>query len=303
MKIVFIHNHRAFLPELAAYQSFFKIRNITSCLAKYGEEETSGADVYWYMMGFFPKSFHKKKLIIHEYASASVPPYRKLKDYLKRRLTPRPHFRLYLNEYVREQLNIHDEVPFSYRDMGINEAFFQYREKMAKEYDFIYVGNLSTERKLARLLQVFDQGPLKMNSILMLGNDKDNLAKTFRHCPNIHFNASVPWEEVPVHLARAKYAINYIPDEEPFNAQTSTKFLEYAAMKIPVISTHYYWISEFKERYGGNYFLLKKDLTNMTWDRITRFSFEFPDLQSWRWEERILASGILDFLRQAGKQV
>ena len=133
----------------------------------------------------------------------------------------------------------------------------------------------------------------------MLGNDEDNLAKTFGHSANINFHPSVSWEDVPAFLARARYAINYIPDEEPFNSQTSIKFLEYAAMKIPVISSHYFWISEFKERYGGNYFLLKKDLTNMTWDRISGFTFEFPDLQSWRWEERILASGILDFLRQA----
>ena len=90
MKIAFIHNHRAFLPELAAYQSFFQKQNIDTCVADYKEEEKSGADVYWYMMGFFPKSFHKKKLIIHEYASASVPPYRKLKDFLKSRLTPTP---------------------------------------------------------------------------------------------------------------------------------------------------------------------------------------------------------------------
>ncbi len=73
--------------------------------------------------------------------------------------------------------------------------------------------------------------------------------------------------------------VNYIPDEEPFNAQTPTKFLEYAAMKIPVISTNYFWISEFQERYGGNYFFLKEDLSNMTWDRITGFPYEFPNLE------------------------
>src|ERR1700676_3554170 len=143
MKIAFIHNHHAFLPELAAYQIFFQKQNIRTCVAKYGQEEKSGADVYWYMMGFYPKSKHKKKLIIHEYSSASVPPYRKLKDFLKSRLTPRPHFRLYLNEYVREQLNIHDEIPFGYRDMGIGDFFFHPSSRdTVKEYDFIYSGNL-----------------------------------------------------------------------------------------------------------------------------------------------------------------
>ena len=55
MKIAFIHNHKAFLPELSAYGEFFQNQNIQTCLAKYGEEALSGADVYWYMMGFYPK--------------------------------------------------------------------------------------------------------------------------------------------------------------------------------------------------------------------------------------------------------
>jgi glycosyltransferase involved in cell wall biosynthesis len=299
MKIAFIHNHKAFLPELAAYHSFFQKQNIQTCVAKYGEEELSGANVFWYIMGFYPKSKHKKKLIIHEYASASVPPYRKLKDYIKRRLSPRPHFRLYLNEYVREQINIHDEIPFGYRDMGISEEFFHPRPDTPKEYDFIYSGNLSPQRKLGDLLKHFDQGILVSHSILMLGNDTGGLAQTYGHCKNIYFRAAVPWQEVPDWIARARYAVNYIPDEEPFNAQTPTKFLEYAAMKMPVISTNYFWISEFQERYGGNYFLLKEDFSNMTWDRIRGFPFEYPKMENWRWEEKIRDSGILEFLKQA----
>ena len=300
MKIAFIHNHRAFLPELNAYQSFFEKEMISTCITKYGEEKSSGADVYWYIMGFYPGSFHKKKIIIHEYSSASVPPYRKFKDFFKSRLIPRPHFRLYLNEYVRKQLNIHDEVPFGYRDMGIGDIFFQKPDGSEKEFDFIYSGNLSSERNLETLLGIFENGALKKRSILLLGNDIDKLAKTFGHCPNIFFQEAVPWAEVPAQLSRARYAINFIPNVEPFNAQTPTKFLEYSAMKIPVISTNYFWISEFRERFSGNYFLLKEDLSNMTWDRITGFHYEFPNLQSWRWEEKIKDSGILDYLRQAG---
>jgi len=34
----------------------------------------------------------------------------------------------------------------------------------------------------------------------------------------------------------------------------------------------------------------------MTWDRILHFPFEFPNLESWTWEERIRASGIMEFL-------
>jgi glycosyltransferase involved in cell wall biosynthesis len=297
MKIAFIHNHRAFVPELAAYQMFFQKQNISTCIASYGKEKESAADVYWYLMGFYPLSKHKNKLVIHEYGSASVPPYRKLKDFLKSRLTPQPDFRLYLNEYVREQLNIHDEVPFGFRDNGVSDLFFQTPQADGKEFDFIYSGNLAAVRKLDILLKVFEKGALQNRSILLVGKDEDGLAKSFGHCSNIFFQPAVPWEEVPNHLARAKYSINFIPGDEPFHAQTPTKFLEYAAMKIPVISSNYFWISEFQERYGGNYFLLKEDLSNMTWDRITGFPYEFPNLDSWRWEERIRECGVLDFLR------
>ena len=299
MKIAFIHNDKAFLPELSAYGDFFQKQNIQTCLVKYGREESSDADVYWYFMGFYPNAKHKKKLIIHEYASASVPPYRKLKDFLKSRFTPRPHFRLYLNEYVRQQININDEIPFGYRDMGISEEFFHPRPETPKEFDFIYSGNLSKQRKLRDLLMCFNQGPLKTRTLLLLGNDNGGLAQTFGHCKNIFFQSSVPWQEVPGWLARARYAMNYVPDEEPYNAQTPTKFLEYAAMKMPVISTNYFWISEFQERYGGKYFLLKEDFSNMTWERIRAFHFESPKMDSWRWEEKIRDSGILEFLRQA----
>ena len=144
MKIAFIHSQQAFLPELSAYRSFFQAENIDTCFAREGEETSSGADVYWYMMGFYPRAKHKDKLIIHEYSSASVPPYRKIKDYLKSRLTPKPHFRIYLNEYVRKQINIHDEVPVGYRDMGVSELYFKPAPDTEKKFDFIYAGDLGS---------------------------------------------------------------------------------------------------------------------------------------------------------------
>ncbi len=53
---------------------------------------------------------------------------------------------------------------FGYRDMGVSEIFFHPQPDQKKEYDFIYSGNLSPQRKLDQLLKVFDQGPLKKHS-------------------------------------------------------------------------------------------------------------------------------------------
>lgn len=298
MKITFVHPKLTFLPELSAYQSFFHSKDIQTFICKYGEEKASAADVYWYMMGLYPGAAVRGKQVIHEYASASVPPNRKLKDFLKSRLNPRPHFRLYLNEYVRQKIRHLDEVPFGYRDMGISDDF-RPDPQAEKRYDFIYAGSFSPDRKIETLLRVFQDGAMKDRTILLLGQNYDRLAGKYSSSCNIIFRGPVSRKDIPGFLSRARYAINYIPDREPFNAQTSTKFLEYAAMQIPIVSTEYYWLSRFREKYGGKYFLLAGDLSNLNWSQVNAFNYEFPDMRSWRWEQQIHSSGVLEFLQAA----
>jgi glycosyltransferase involved in cell wall biosynthesis len=298
MKIAFIHPGRAFLPELAAYQTFFQANHIETVVYTYGQEKDSDADVFWFMMGIYPRASASGKKIIHEYSSASVPPCRRLKDLIKSRLNPRPHFRLYQNEYVMRQIRHRDGIPFGIRDLGISEEFRPVAGA-EKKYDFIYTGSLSPERNIDRLLRVFQQGALQDRTILLLGQHYDRVAGAFSSSKNILFRGPVPREEVPGYLSQARFAINYIPDREPFNAQTSTKFLEYAAMQIPIISTMYYWICQFQERYGGEYFFMKEDLSNLGWERVHAFRYDFPDLRSWHWEQQIRSSGVLDYLQSA----
>ena len=154
-----------------------------------------------------------------------------------------------------------------------------------------------------KLLRVFQQGNMQQRSILLLGNDYTRLATNYQGCLNIIFKGPVSREQVPGYLSRARFALNYIPDREPFNAQTSTKFLEYAAMRIPIVSSSYYWISQFQERYGGDYFLLKEDLSNLSWGRVSSFNYAFPDLYSWHWEHQLRSSGVLEFLQTAFPEI
>jgi len=302
MKIAFIHPKLAFLPELSAYQSFFHSKDIQTFICKYGEEKASGADVYWYMMGLYPRAAGRGRQVIHEYASASVPPNRKLKDFLKSRLNPRPHFRLYLNEYVRQEIRHRDEVPFGYRDMGIGDDF-QPDPHVEKKYDFIYAGSFAPDRKIETLLRVFQDGTMKDRTILLLGQNYDRLAGKYSSSSNMIFRGPVSREDIPGFLSRARYAINYIPDREPFNAQTSTKFLEYAAMHIPIVSSNYFWLSQFRERYGGEYFLLKEDLSNLNWEDINSFHYAFPNLQSWHWERQFRFCGVLEYLQSVFPEI
>jgi glycosyltransferase involved in cell wall biosynthesis len=302
MKIAFIHNQKAFLPELIAYRDFFRKQNIQTCEVKYGEEVNSGADVFWYMMGFYPKSKYKNKIIIHEYASASVPPYRRWKDFLKKTFHPGPDFRIFLDEYVQSQIGISDEVPSGFRNTGVQESWLLPSAPVAKDLDFIYIGSLSRHRQLTPLLKKFTQSDLSKKTLTLLGKDEEGLAKEYAAFPNIHFQDAVGWEEIPGWVRRSRFALNFIPDREPFNAVVPLKFLEYAALKTPIISTNVFSVVEFKERFGGNYFLLKEDLSNLSWERLLPFSFEYPDLHHWTWEEQIGGSGILEFLRLSAQK-
>jgi hypothetical protein len=124
------------------------------------------------------------------------------------------------------------------------------------------------------------------------------LQKQFSSYTNIQFKGPLGHKQIRDQLLGYCYSLNFVPDIIPYNQQTSTKFLAYAANKIPIISTRYRWITEFQKKYGGNYFYLEPDLTNLNWEAVTSFDFAFPDLSEWTWEKQIGRSGVLDFLRR-----
>ena len=138
---------------------------------------------------------------------------------------------------------------------------------------------------------------MKDHSLLILSNNYEDLKNKLKLHKNIFFAGPVKHKEVKTYIEKSRFALNFILDEEPFNQQTSTKFLEYAALKISVISTSYAWVKYFQQKYGGNYFYLNNDLSNFTWEKISDFSYSFPELNEWTWEKQIRRSGVLEFLQ------
>ncbi|MBS1598616.1 MAG: glycosyltransferase [Bacteroidetes bacterium] len=297
MKIAFIHSHKSFLPEIQAYQIFFSKTGINIEVIDSKKDKETDADVEWYFMGTSNKRKRKNSIIIHEYASASTPPFQKGKNFIKRFYNTQPDYRLFLNEYVQQSLDFKDDVPYGIRDMGIDEVFLNNPTNKTKDYDFIYVGNVAPEREIEKLLTCFTRKDLEKRTILILSNDYEKLANRFVAFSNIYFKGPVAHDQVPGFLSKAFFCINYIPDKEPFNQQTPVKFLEYLALGLPVISSRYSWIENFQKCYGGNYFFLEKDLSNFTWAKVNEFAYSCPDLQNWTWEKQIRRSGVLEFLQ------
>jgi glycosyltransferase involved in cell wall biosynthesis len=300
MVIAFIHSNASFLPEIKAYHRFFSQYNIQCVSAPFSQANQIRADVLWYIMGFSLQK-NRNVVTIHEYTSASAPPYAGMKDTAKKWLQPKPDYRIFLNPYVRGQVSPDDQVPFGYRDMAVDFSIFYRQPESAVVYDFIYTGNLHRSRHINQLLECFASGTMRKHSLLIISKNYEALARKYAGADNIYFKGPVPQEAVCTYLNQAAFAINYMPDREPYNQQTSTKLLEYAACGIPVVTTSYPWINQFMERHGGAYFFLDKDLDNFTWEAVHAFAFRQPDLIGYDWETQIRRSGVLHFLEEKFK--
>lgn len=298
MTIAFIHPFKSFLPEIVAYKSFFsKYKNIQIIEVDHKDALHIKADVKWYIMG---SDFNKRgteTIKIHEYVSLSLPPFAHLKDWIKKSFSAKPDFRIFQNEFVKKELGFYNHITNGFRDMGVPENMMVSGNiEHKKKYDFIYIGSV-IGRNIEVLINRFASDKLSNYSLLILSKDYDDLAIKYKRCKNIIFMGPVPHNEVQHYVSAARFAINFIPVAFPYNMQSSTKFIEYAACKIPVITTKYEWIKSFQKKYGGNYFYVKNDLTDFNIPEIMAFDYAFPDMSAWTWEQQINKSGVVNFLK------
>ena len=297
MTIAFIHDELSFLPELEAYTAFFSARGFKVRLMnkKEWQRDQNGIDVEWMMMGF-DGSKRTRAIRIHDHASSSTPPFRVIKNRLKAALNTKPDYRLFLNDYVKSCFPYEDGVPFGFRDMGIDIGM-KVNSDAEKEYDFIYTGSVNADRKISQVVNRFLLPDLAGRTLLILSRDYEHIEKEYKHYSNIIFKGPFVREELAVYLNRSRFAINYIPDLEPFNQQTSTKFLEYQQFGLPVITTDYPWLRAFEKEYGGQFFKIDHSLKNLQWEQLNSFQFQSGNLNAWSWEKQIEGSGVMKFLQ------
>jgi glycosyltransferase involved in cell wall biosynthesis len=297
MIIAFVHNNKAFLPEMDAYSHFFSRHEVQCEVVSKNELGLVHRHVEWWMMGTDLTKPKEGIYKIHEYCSSSIPPWRRWKNKWKSFFNAQPDFRLFLNEYVRKAFDFHDRIPFGYRNMGVPEQWLTENFAGEKEYDFVYTGDLSPIRQPERLLNCFSTGALKVRSLLIISTGYEGLQALYKDYHNIVFMGPLPYNSMDSYIQKARFGINYVVDTEPFNQQTSAKLLEYAALGLPVITTRYAWMERFQQHYGGDYFYLEQNFENFTWENVTGFSYSSPDLSNWTWERQIQTCGVLEFLR------
>ncbi|EPL6455566.1 glycosyltransferase [Providencia rettgeri] len=292
--IFFIYDKKSYLPEIFAYEKHCKENSISYKIvdSSFDFKKINEPHIKWTFMGLDLKK-NKNSFIVHEYLSLSIGRFKKTKNYIKKYLSTKPDIQIFLNETIRNTFHING-IPYTIRDMGIDDAFFKNTIGINKEYDFCYCGSMDKSREIDKLLDLFTSGVFKNNTILLLGSAPKDLTNKY-HNENIHFHGKVDYTDVPRILSKAKCAINYIPNKYPFNIQTSTKFLEYLALGLPVISTKYHWVDKFQEKNKFSCSYLH-ELTELSITTLINSKYTAPDMSEFKWKNIIKNSKVFDIV-------
>jgi glycosyltransferase involved in cell wall biosynthesis len=278
--LCFVHNAKAQLPELQAYCNYFK-QHYKVAIAT-ANANLQSYDIVWFFMGYNRYQAEAHQFIVHEYASLSTPPLARLKDKLKVALNPRPHLRVFQNKIQHDLLNFNDNVAVRFRDMGFAEHFVA-KSDSAKACDVIYVGAMDKSRQLEKALDSILR--LKPQAqIWMVGLPAAYLQRRYRHLSNIQFIGAVANSQIPQLLHQARFGLNFVPDEYPYQFQTSTKLLEYAACGLPVVGNMTPWLNRFLATQPLPYYQL--DQLNC-WPELPAATLPLAWLPDWRWQQRI----------------
>ncbi|WP_414043554.1 hypothetical protein [Macrococcus animalis] len=294
IKIAILHEGKAYMPEIDAYASYLNDSGefIVDVVSK-SNQITDEYDIVWKVMGL-DRNRSEKQALIHEYNTITVGKNAKVKDFLKKLLNTKPDGRIFQNKKVHQVFNFKDNQPFIYRDMGISKQYF-IQGDVKKEYDFVYIGTMDPSRELNKMLEMFKKN--SDLSIILIGTPDPGLEKEFGNLPNVHFVGRVPYEELPLTAAKARFGMNYIPDVFPFNKQTSTKLLEYCALNLNVVTTSYEWVNNFESVNNGKFFKLNSDLSNLTREELEAFNFVTPDLSHLEWNNLLKEAELIPFIK------
>lgn len=294
-RVLMLRSGKSYLPQIEATIDFFCKQDTHIQFVDSAEAEGAGLhefDGVWK----FPGIDWNEKLsipLIHEYASLSTGLFPKWKNKVKKTVNVKPDLRIYLNEFVEDGFSFSDGIGFVYRDMGVGDHFFDCQDAV-KQYDCVYVGAISKQRGISRMLDHFKYRA-KSSSLLVVGRVADDLYKDYVSCSNITFTGDVAYKDVAKYASTAVYGINYMPNKYPYNRQTSTKLLEYAAMGLKIVTTDYLWVRHFMKQQGGSFLFVDEHLNGL--DLSTQQEQVMVDADQFRWSNVIQKSGLEEKLR------
>lgn len=289
MKIGIPLSRHAYTPEAYAYEKYLSNLGWKVQL-DYALDPNNDLNLMFMGVDPFWKKGEGRALIVHEYQSLSIPPYSYLKDLLKKTVNRKPSGRIFLNNIVHSNLSFKDNVPYIYRDMGVDEIFFQ-TPNLNPHYDIVYCGSIHNRVGLVEcLLKLVKLG----YKVIVVGDANEDMKSLFSGFQNMTFFGRASRSEIADIYKNAKFGLNYTPNVFPFNVQTSTKTLEYLASGLRVISNKYCWSIQLSESFDImwlNDFLVNKNNYNLNESAFDRNN------KILSWDELLTSNGFEDFLK------
>jgi hypothetical protein len=231
-------------------------------------------------------------LNIHEYHSLSTGRCPKVKNILKKNLNIKPNGRIFLNKTVHQEMGFQDDLPYIYRDMGVDQNFFQ-TPSVNPSFDIVYCGSISGRHGLINTI-------IRLSSnfkVVVIGHIS-NEDKIKLNSKNITLLGPMSRHQIPEVYKESRYGLNYTPDIYPYNVQTSTKTLEYLASGLGVISNRYKWAERFFDKINYHPFWLDNEveLDINKFDDLT--SCDYSVMQDYSWNRILSHSKFEGFLRE-----
>lgn len=278
----------AYTPEAYAYKKFLETHghqvqlDVASNLAPDNH-------VNIYFLGIKSKKSAGKAKEIHEYQSLSTPSFPRIKNFTKSIINCKPDGRIFLNSTVEKNFFFTDKIPKIYRDMGVDDAFFQ-KPSENPDFDIVYCGSFSGRHGLQNeILRLHEIG----FRLCLIGDIPSDFKKIIKNKKNIHLTGRLSREKIPQYYKNSLAGLNYTPDLYPFNIQTSTKTLEYLASGLICISNRYNWSINFSNK-TNNEFIWVENIKKI--DDLYRRKFDTISIDNYKWENILNNINFLSYL-------
>lgn len=233
----------AYTPESFAYKKYLENYGHTVQL-DYELDPNNDLNIYFMGSRPFWKKSRGRAVEIHEYQSLSTAPYPMIKNFSKKLINKKPKGRIFLNKIIHDGFDFRDNIPFIYRDMGVDKSLFQESSQNIL-YDIVYCGSISGRSGLIDIIT----GLASKYKIAVVGKVTATEKELLKH-RNITLLGLCDRDQIPEIFRNSAFGLNYTPDIYPYNVQTSTKTLEYLASGLGIISNKYLWSEKFFEDIG-----------------------------------------------------
>ncbi|EXB32978.1 MULTISPECIES: glycosyltransferase family protein [Acinetobacter] len=281
----------AYTPEAYAYEKYLMLKGHKVQL-DYIVDPNNDINIFFMGIRPFWKKNEGRAIEIHEYQSLSTPPYAHFKNFAKKRVNKQPSGRVFLNEFVHRDLNFSDNIPYIYRDMGVDEALFQSPSENPL-YDIVYCGSIAGRNGLIEVIIKLAEN----YKVVVVGQVSDLERSLLKH-ENITILGRIERKDLPEIYRNARYGLNFTPNIYPYNIQTSTKTLEYLASGLGVISNKYKWSEQFFNEIDYQPVWLDDFDFLKTIEMNGRLIVSLPLIHRYAWENVLSDSKFDVFLRE-----